>query len=106
MSTPCPISKYATGTILSNTILSVYHFAHTILSVLFCPLPFCPVTPITAIRRLGMHAVYEQSPLLSVVDRNKLRNLEEERVKYDLTLTSVRQKSRELRMLLFKRRPG
>ena len=31
-------------TILSNTILSVYHFVHTILSVLFCPLPFCPVT--------------------------------------------------------------
>src|SRR6218665_1368488 len=31
-------------TILSNTILSVYHFVHTILSVPFCPLPFCPVT--------------------------------------------------------------
>src|SRR6218665_2674463 len=31
--------------ILSNTILSVYHFVHTILSVPFCPLPFCPRTP-------------------------------------------------------------
>src|SRR6218665_3668594 len=31
-------------TILSNTILSLYYFVHTILSVLFCPLPFCPVT--------------------------------------------------------------
>src|SRR6218665_428048 len=32
-------------TILSNAILSVYHFfVHTILSVPFCPLPFCPVT--------------------------------------------------------------
>src|SRR6218665_4107330 len=30
--------------ILSNTILSVYHFVHTILSVPFCPLPFCPRT--------------------------------------------------------------
>src|SRR6218665_1933241 len=28
--------------ILSNAILSVYHFVHTILSVPFCPLPFCP----------------------------------------------------------------
>src|SRR6218665_100737 len=31
-------------TILSNTILSVYHFVYTILSVPFCPLPFCTVT--------------------------------------------------------------
>src|SRR6218665_844113 len=31
-------------TILTNTILSVYHIVHTILSVPFCPLPFCPVT--------------------------------------------------------------
>src|SRR6218665_24894 len=30
--------------ILSNTILSAYPFVHTILSVPFCPLPFCPVT--------------------------------------------------------------
>src|SRR6218665_1680576 len=31
-------------TISSNTILSVYHFVHTILSVPFCPIPFCPYT--------------------------------------------------------------
>src|SRR6218665_1325604 len=31
-------------TILSNDILSVYHFVHTFLSVPFCPLPFCPRT--------------------------------------------------------------
>src|SRR6218665_1896966 len=30
--------------ILSSTILSVYHFVHTILPVPFCPLPFCRVT--------------------------------------------------------------
>src|SRR6218665_1804578 len=30
-------------TILSNTILSVYHFVHAILSVPFCSLPFCPI---------------------------------------------------------------
>src|SRR6218665_1475192 len=39
----CPF--HFVHTILSNTILSVYHFAHTILSVPFCPLPFCPRTP-------------------------------------------------------------
>ena len=33
-------------TIVSNTILSVYHFVHTILSVPFCPLPLCPRTDI------------------------------------------------------------
>src|SRR6218665_1082741 len=40
----CPY--HFVNTILSNTILSVYHFVHTILSVPFCPLPFCPVTPL------------------------------------------------------------
>ena len=34
-------------TIVSNAILSVYHFVHTILSIPFCPLPFCPRTPLT-----------------------------------------------------------
>jgi len=33
-------------TILSDTILSVYHFVHTILPVPFCPLPFCPRTDV------------------------------------------------------------
>src|SRR6218665_2169261 len=27
-----------------HNILTVYHFVHTILSVPFCPLPFCPRT--------------------------------------------------------------
>src|SRR6218665_38205 len=34
-------------TILSSAILSVYHFVHTILTMPFCPLPFCPVTLVT-----------------------------------------------------------
>src|SRR6218665_4093195 len=38
----CPY--HSVHTILSNTILSVYQFVHTILSVPFCPRPFCPVT--------------------------------------------------------------
>src|SRR6218665_3445912 len=38
----CPY--HIVRTVLSNTILSVYHFVHTILSVPFCLLPFCPVT--------------------------------------------------------------
>src|SRR6218665_2390387 len=48
----CPyhfVHTILSNTILSvyhfvHTILSVYHFVHTILSVPFCPLPFCPVT--------------------------------------------------------------
>src|SRR6218665_1900642 len=35
--------------ILFNTILSVDHFVHTILSVPFYPLPFCPRTPRSSI---------------------------------------------------------
>src|SRR6218665_3672425 len=45
----CPY--YFVHTILSNAILSVYHFAHTILSVPFCPLPFCPVSPVVELSR-------------------------------------------------------
>src|SRR6218665_2518193 len=40
-------------TILSDTILSVYHFAHTILSVPFCPLPFCPRTQFRSLTSMG-----------------------------------------------------
>ena len=35
----CPMT-FCPYTILSNDILSVYHFVHTILCVPFCPLPF------------------------------------------------------------------
>src|SRR6218665_2921405 len=45
-------------TILSNTILSVYHFVHTILSVPFCPLPFCPVTLQSPVPNLQFPAVF------------------------------------------------
>src|SRR6218665_2706563 len=38
------LPSHFVSSILSNTILSVSHFVHSILSVPFCPLPFCPVT--------------------------------------------------------------
>src|SRR6218665_2061995 len=47
-------------TILSNTILSVYHFVHTIFSVPFCPLPFCPRTINVCMRVLAALKVRER----------------------------------------------
>jgi len=51
------IDDHFVHTISPNTILSGYNFVHTILSVPFCPLLFCPREPCLLVLRLSLRDV-------------------------------------------------